>query len=381
MAGPASAQSDPRQWLPAGSTIETTLATRPARWIIPEMKGGHMGYMARLGELAFRSPLTLGRDAARKGISCDACHPNGAANADFFIPGNSDKPGNVDLTHAFFSHREDDGQPNPVNIPSLRGARWTAPYGRDGRFPTLDGFTRNVIVREFGAPEPPAWIVDALVAYQMDLAFAPPSVENAYLPDGCDDCHGTGGVGAVGRHDIGTGGIFDPPPLRNVMESGPWLHDGSADTLPQLLQRHGLPRDDGRRNILRYLARVGGVATRYQPETLDGDLDRLLGFFAVLNQPLLDEAGDRADIIADMVAMEIGHVFGRFQEDATLARPLVQGWALALKAVQRSARAAEFPKARIELEALGRRIGNERQLVARDIGRSLYPVILATDGP
>lgn len=380
-AGGARAQSDPRRWLPPGSSIETTLAERPARWVIPELQGGRMGYMARLGELVFRSPLTLGRDAARKGLSCDACHPAGAANTDFFIPGNSDKPGNVDLTHAIFNVREDDGMANPVNIPSLRGVRWTAPYGRDGRFPTLEAFTRNVIVREFGAPEPAQWIVDALVAWQMDLAFAPAPATEAYLPDGCDDCHGSGGVGAVGRHDINTGGIFDPPPLRNVVESGPWLHDGSADTLPQLLQRHGLPRDGDRRSILRDLVRVGGVSVRFHPETLDGDIDRLLGFLDVLHQPLLDEDAGRADIVGDMVAMEIGHVHARFHDDATLARPLVEGWAAALKAAQRSARAAEFPKARIELQALRKRIGNERHLIARDIGRSLYAATIAASEP
>ena len=95
---PVAATSEEADWLPPGSTIESTLTDRPARWIESELHGGHMGYLARVGELVFRSPLTLGREAARKGLSCDACHPNGAANTQFFITGISNIPGTVDVT-------------------------------------------------------------------------------------------------------------------------------------------------------------------------------------------------------------------------------------------------------------------------------------------
>src|SRR5262245_40752089 len=55
-----------------------------------------------LGDLLFHSPHILGAEARRAGLSCNACHPNGATNATLVIEGVSDRPGNVDLTTAHF---------------------------------------------------------------------------------------------------------------------------------------------------------------------------------------------------------------------------------------------------------------------------------------
>ncbi len=379
----ATAQEDPLKWLPPGSRIETTLAEHPARAIISEQRGGRPGYLARLGELVFRSPLALGRDAARRGISCAACHANGAANTSFTVPGASDQPGNVDLTHMAFHFREDDGSFNPVNIPSLRGVRWTAPYGHDGRFPTLRAFSHNVITREFGGPPLDDWLMDALVAWQMEFGFtdaadglAPGAAYQAH----CQSCHGNARQMPPRRvHDIGTGQPVEAPVLRGLAETAPYLHDGSAATVADAVAAHvGLRLTAAERAAaVADATRLGAVARRYDPETLDGDLRRLDGFIDLINQQLLDEEGARADRVGDMVAMEIGRIYRRFNPQAAAARGLIREWARALARATRLGVDGDHPTARARLVDLKAAIAADRPQLRALHAQSLY----AATGP
>ncbi|MDF1736330.1 MAG: hypothetical protein P1U37_13650 [Minwuia sp.] len=374
----AASQEDPLKWLPPGSRIEATLSEYPARAVITEQRGGTPGHLARLGELVFRSPLTLGRDAARRGLSCDACHTNGAANTAFMIPGASDQPGNIDLTHREFHFREDDGIDNPVNIPSLRGVRWTAPYGHDGRFPTLRAFSHNVITREFGGPPLEDWLMDALVAWQMEFGFTDrdraAQTGKAYRAN-CLSCHGDGATMPDPQvHDIGTGRLVQAPTLLGLAESAPYLHDGSAATVRDAVQAHdnlGLP-DSILSAAIREAERIGTVTRRFDPETLTGDLRRLDGFLDLVNQQLLDEDGKRADRIGDMVAMEIGHIHRRFDVEAVEARALIRDWARALARLVRTGLDRDYPGAREQLAALKEAIRRDLPRLQADEQASLY---------
>ena len=58
-------------------------------------------------------------------------------------------------------------------VPSLRGAKYLAPYTHDGRFATLREFIRNAIVNEFAGAEPSDQVLDALVTYIQEIAFLP----------------------------------------------------------------------------------------------------------------------------------------------------------------------------------------------------------------
>jgi hypothetical protein len=382
VATPVSAE-DASEWLPPGSTIESTLAERPARWIEAEMAGGRMGYLARLGELVFRSPLTLGRDAARKGLSCDACHPNGAANTQFFITGVSNIPGTVDVTHAAFHYREDDGVHNPVDIPSLRGVRLTAPYGRDGRFADLRQFSRNVVMQEFGGPEPEEWQLDAMVAYMNQLALPQNSKLNALgqaaYNQHCVYCHaGPNDLVQGHRWDVGTGGYFEAPPLRALAETAPYLHNGSAPTVRDAMLRHvdhvtnGPITADAAADILNYLDNFGAVDRAFDPETLRSETERLKGFIDLLNQSLLDEDAVRTDVVADMIAVEIGRIYERFSEPAGKARGAITEWAKALKRSVSKAREANFPAARTDLRNLKLAIDADMPAIRSEIGLSLF---------
>ena len=114
-------------------------------------------------------------------IACSTCHNRSDINNSFFIPGVSHQPGAADVDGAFFNPNFNDIRSDSLDIPTLRGLRLTGPYGRDGRFASLREFTRNVIVNEFGGDEPTPFMLDALVAYQLEFDWQPNSQLN---PDG-----------------------------------------------------------------------------------------------------------------------------------------------------------------------------------------------------
>ena len=159
--------------LPPGTVLDPPRTTQPRQMLRSEIAGGRQSFLVELGNTAFSAPSILGPAAQAAGLSCNTCHINGEANPRFFIPGMSSRPGNIDPTGPHFNPVADNFVLDPVDIPSLRGIRFTAPYGRDGRTASLREFTRNVIVGEFAGAEPSPLILDALVAYMNELEFIP----------------------------------------------------------------------------------------------------------------------------------------------------------------------------------------------------------------
>lgn len=154
------------EWLPPGSLSVESLTRHPQE----QLEGGEkQNFYVDLGRLAFRSPDVLGGTARKAGLSCQACHANGFATTAFFIPGLSSKAGTIDVSHAFWNLRGEDGIDNPLEIPSLRGVKTKDRFGQDRRTASLRDFTRRVIVTEFSGAEPDALLLDALIAYQEKL--------------------------------------------------------------------------------------------------------------------------------------------------------------------------------------------------------------------
>ena len=193
------------------------------------MAGGRQSFIVALGNTAFSSPLLFGSVAREAGLSCNSCHVNGHINPDFHIPGHSARKGGLDPTGSLFNPVAEDNVENHVDIPSLRGIRYLAPYGRDGRIASLREFARHVIVNEFAGPEPAPVILDALVAYMNEFEFVPNGritgdgrlAEGASRPSGAArrpsprpapaaTCRGT--AFTDGRaHDVGSEGRFRTP--------------------------------------------------------------------------------------------------------------------------------------------------------------------------
>ena len=339
-------------WLGSSDRMADLLTSQPPEYLRSVAQGGRPSFLARLGKLAFRSPFVLGGRAGRLGLSCNTCHTNGGVNADFFVDGLSDRPGGVDASHAFWNRRADDGLFNPVNIPSLRGVRLTAPYGRDGRFAGLDDFTRRVIVTEFGGDEPEPLILDALVSYQLELAPpAQPPVGRARSTRRHGAAAGQSGRGAVRARLLRL-----PPPRRRLRRRPPsrrgdgWILRYPESARPRrvgaLLSTTDTPLiwaavvdhfddvwalgygPDERRAMIAYLKAVGAVDRGREPVSLAPTIHALQDFATLLMEPLESEDAELADFIADMVRLgdrPPPRALSRARTRRTRARPSAAG--------------------------------------------------------
>lgn len=261
-------------------------------------------FLVAYGDMLFDSPAIFGEPAKSFGITCSTCHNRSDINRNLNIPGISERAGSADVDGHFFNPRFNDHRNDSIDIPSLRGLRFTAPYGRDGRFASLRDFTRNVIVNEFGGNEPTPLMLDAIVTYMLEFDWLP----SPYLePDGrlndqasasakrgekifntkyeamggraCSTCHIPSANFLDGlRHDIGSGdsagpgardSFFDTPTLINVKHTFPYFHDGSIETLGEVVEwfdtRYGLKlKENQKADLLAYMEAVGEGEDPYE---------------------------------------------------------------------------------------------------------------------
>lgn len=256
------------------------------------------------GDMLFDSAQLFGSPAQDLGIACSTCHNRSDVNQRLFIPGASHQPGAIDVDGAFFNPIFNDRRDDPLDIPSLRGLRFTGPYGRDGRFASLRDFTRNVVVNEFGGKEPTPFMLDALVAYMLEFDFLPNSMltTDGRLTDAapkaarrgaaifnrpfaglgdrsCASCH-VPDANFLDRqaHDIGSvapgyegarAGALDTPTLLGTAYTAPYFHDGSLPTLAAVVdwfdetKSLGLTEED-RADLTAYLETVGAADEPYE---------------------------------------------------------------------------------------------------------------------
>jgi len=278
-------------------------------------------FLVAYGDMLFDSPQIFGEPALSLGLTCSRCHNRSDINQRFFIPGISTQPGNVDVDGHYFNPRFNDRRADALDIPTLRGLRFTAPYGRDGRFASLRDFTRNVVVNEFAGAEPSPLMLDALVAYMLEFDWLPAP----YLqPDGrlndtasdaahrgevlfnrpfegmggraCSTCHVASNNFLDGRaHDIGSGvpsspaardSFFDTPTLIGVVHTAPYFHDGSVATLAGVVdwfdRQFELGLDDAQRaDLTTYLETAGAGEDPY--EVFDADNTQFQLFWGELS--------------------------------------------------------------------------------------------------
>jgi hypothetical protein len=124
---------------------------------------------AQIGRVEFRTPLLLGGQAARAGLSCASCHRNGRGNPDFVFPGLSARPGTADVTASLMSSHRGDGIFNPKPIPDLGGPRSALKVSQDPADRKLETFIRGLVVEEFDGPEPSPSVIEGLAAYVRSL--------------------------------------------------------------------------------------------------------------------------------------------------------------------------------------------------------------------
>jgi hypothetical protein len=329
--------------LPPGTELNEEALGKPREVFRSEALGGTKSYMVNLGDLAFNSNLILGGPARRAGMSCGTCHVNGAGNSKLYIPGMSTRPGNFDTTGPLFNPRAHNRARDPVRIPSLRGARFLAPYGNDGRIASLRDFVRNVIVNEFDGPEPSPPILDAIVAYIEDIDFLPnlnlgvggrlgarandaqrrgealffkPFPRNPELS--CAACHiPSSGFVDHRQHNVGSGGLFKTPTLINANFNAPYFHDGRYDTYDQVVEHFdrtfelGLSPQD-RADLLAYLQATGEGLMPYEQDGVTAQLKEINDFASVLEAAIPAHNNDVIALAVHTVSGELRELVEQF---------------------------------------------------------------------
>jgi Di-haem cytochrome c peroxidase len=357
--GHASPVKDDQSGLPIGAELDEDAIDNPREVFHSEATRGHRSYLSNLGNLAFNSPGILGEPARKAHISCGTCHVNGASNPKLFIPGLSTHPGNFDTTSSLFNPRADNGVLDPVAIPSLRGARFLAPYGHDGRTASLRDFVHNVIVNEFAGAAPSPQILDAMVAYIEDIDFLPnpqlgpggrlrPSAGSSPLRGeevfgrpfphdsgmSCAGCHQPSAAFVDHRqHDVGSGGLYKTPTLLNANFNGRYFHDGRFENYLEVIDHFnrvfelGLTAQD-RDDLMAYLSAIGdGVRPEYHL-TGANVLADINGFASVL-----DSAISRHDM--EVIALAVNNETEQLQ-DLAEHYPDEAGGGMAAGAIERA---------------------------------------------
>src|SRR3954465_3519843 len=161
-----------------GAAVSRQLPIREARWLqSPDVvadltqqpaeclawpKEARLRREVAMGRALFRSPLLLGGQAARVGLSCASCHRNGRTNPHFHFPGVSGAPGTADVPASIMSEKRGDDVFNPKPIPDLGGDPHKLKVKGTAR---LRDFIHGLMVEEFTGPEPSSAALDSVVAY------------------------------------------------------------------------------------------------------------------------------------------------------------------------------------------------------------------------
>jgi Di-haem cytochrome c peroxidase len=376
--------------LPVGTELNEDALDRPSEIFHSEAIGGRKPYLVNLGDLAFSSPAILGGVARQAGVSCGTCHVNGASNAKLFVPGNSTHPGTFDTTGSLFNPKADNGVRDPVTIPSLRGARYLAPYGHNGRTASLRDFVHNVIVDEFAGPEPSAAILDAMITYIQEIDFLPnPSLGRAgrlaakasetelrgealfnkpfpHDPNlSCASCHAPSGAFVDHQqHDVGSGGLFKTPTLLNADFNSPYFHDGRYSTYDEVVTHFdrvfdlGLSTQD-RQDLIAYLKAVGDGIRPYEHDGVAAQLKEADDFASVLDTAIPAHDGAIIALAVDTVGRELRELTEQIpdrkdttvvggQEERLAARKALKELVLSLRRIGIAASEGRFDDAAVE---------------------------------
>jgi hypothetical protein len=167
-----------QRWLAPGAEAGRALTSAPAE-CLKRPADPQAALAVEVGRAAFRTPVLLGGQAARAGLSCEACHRSGRNNPDFSFPGISGAPGTADVTSSLFSSHRGDGLDDPRVIPDLSAPKTGLKISQAPETRALETFIHGLVVEEFDGPEPPARVLAGLAAYvrALDPAACPAPAE------------------------------------------------------------------------------------------------------------------------------------------------------------------------------------------------------------
>jgi len=157
------------RWLAPNADRVRALGFVPTECLVPA-RDADQAYAIEVGRAAFRTPLLLGGQAARAGLSCESCHRDGRNNPDFLFPGISGAPGTADVTTPLLSTHEDDGVVDPKPIPDLSGPKSKLKVSQAPGGDALQSHIHGIATREFDGAEPPPAVMAGLAAYVRALS-------------------------------------------------------------------------------------------------------------------------------------------------------------------------------------------------------------------
>ncbi len=200
--------------------------------------------LTRQGEIIFYDAVR----SHHQWFSCHSCHPDGHTSSRVFDTLNDESYGNPKLT------------------PTLRGVAHTGPWTWHGWQKQLSSAVEKSLTDTLFGPKPTAEDVKALTAFLGTLEHPPNpnrNVDGTLRPAagrgktlfagkaGCINCHKGEQFTSTGTYDVGLeqdGSPFErwnPPSLRGVYDRGPYLHDGRAETLEDVLRLDHSPQKLG----------------------------------------------------------------------------------------------------------------------------------------
>lgn len=221
-----------------------------------DLGGPRQPSLARQGEAIFYDA----RRSHHHWFSCHSCHPDGHTNG------------------RNFDTLNDDSYSNPKLTPTLRGVTGTAPYTWHGWQKDLSQAVEKSLTETLFGPKPTTDEVKAMLAY-LDTLDHPPSPHRQLSESGrrgrdifqgkgrCDRCHHGDAYTSDKNYDVKLEAdnspfdLWNPPSLRGLHDRGPYLHDGRAESLEELLRADHAPQKLGgqaltpeeRRDLIEFL--------------------------------------------------------------------------------------------------------------------------------
>ncbi|MDB5474576.1 MAG: hypothetical protein JWP49_87 [Phenylobacterium sp.] len=170
-AGPGDAPIRGMRWAPRDADPVATFARVPTECLAPP-RDPASALSVEVGRAAFRTPVLLGGQAGRAGLTCETCHKAGRGNPSFLFPGVSGPPGTADVTDSLFSSHRGDGIDNPKPIPDLSAAKAKLKIAQAPAEHRLEPFIHGLITEEFDGPEPSKAVLAGLADYVRALNTA-----------------------------------------------------------------------------------------------------------------------------------------------------------------------------------------------------------------
>jgi YVTN family beta-propeller protein len=160
-----------------------------------------------------------------------------------------------------FDTLNDDSYGNPKLTPTLRNVTKTGPWTWHGWQKDLAAGVKKSITETMFGPPPTGEEVKAIVAFLGTLDHPPNPTEATEATKrgealfrgkaNCIRCHKGEQYTSEGVYDVGLESdgspyrLWNPPSLRGLWDRGPYLHDGRAKSLDELLQTHHQPEKLG----------------------------------------------------------------------------------------------------------------------------------------